>query len=192
MKRFERQFVLVAAALAVLATENFLLAGQIDPRKATASEDGKTLWYDCKDIGVEGKGWSDTQSYYDRLPARAEAKAPQRVWRLSHYCAGLCVPFLTDATTLQVRWTLLFTEIEKPHMPATGVSGVDLYAKGKDGQWRFVANGRPSGMSNTASFKLPVRSPVLAVSAALQRNQVDRDRYSQRHDDFNMRRRIES
>ena len=31
-----------------------------------------------------------------------------------------------------------------PHMPATGVSGVDLYAKDKAGRWQFVGNGRPN------------------------------------------------
>jgi len=113
------------------------------------------LWYDCKDLGVEGKGWTDVQSFYDRLPAHAQGKAPDTVWKLSHHSSGLRVRFTTDAPSLQVRWTLAFEEIGKPHMPATGVSGVDLYAKDKDGQWRFVQNGRPTAMSNTAGFKPP-------------------------------------
>ena len=41
------------------------------------------------------------------------------------------------------------------HMPATGVSGVDLYVKNKAGQWRFVFNGRPFAVSNTFSRPLP-------------------------------------
>ena len=45
-------------------------------------------------------------------------------------------------------------------MPATGVSGVDLYAKTKDGRWRFVGNGRPMGVSNTAVFTLPSAPPA--------------------------------
>ena len=42
-----------------------------------------------------------------------------------------------------------------PHMPATGVSGVDLYAKDKGGRWEFVGNGRPAAATNTASFAVP-------------------------------------
>ncbi len=32
-----------------------------------------------------------------------------------------------------------------PHMPTTGVSGVDLYSIDSDGQWRFYFGGYPSG-----------------------------------------------
>jgi len=39
-----------------------------------------------------------------------------------------------------------------PHMPATGVSGVDLYAKNDKGEWYFIGNGRPKGVENLASF----------------------------------------
>ena len=42
-----------------------------------------------------------------------------------------------------------------PHMPATGVSGVDFYAKTKGGRWEFVGNGRPAAGTNTASFAVP-------------------------------------
>ncbi|HND55740.1 MAG TPA: SGNH/GDSL hydrolase family protein, partial [Pirellulaceae bacterium] len=37
-----------------------------------------------------------------------------------------------------------------PHMPATGVSGLDLYVKLGDGKWHWLANGRPSAQTNTA------------------------------------------
>jgi len=33
----------------------------------------KTLWSDIRQFGVEGRGWDDTKSFYDRLPAKAEA-----------------------------------------------------------------------------------------------------------------------
>ena len=118
-----------------------------------AGQDGQIVWHDCKDIGIEGKGWSDTLSVYDRLPGSARGKAPKDVWELSHHSAGLCVRFTTDAASIQVRWTLLSAELAMPHMPATGVSGVDLYLEDAKGQWRFVGNGRPSGVSNTAAFE---------------------------------------
>jgi hypothetical protein len=39
-----------------------------------------------------------------------------------------------------------------PHMPATGVSGLDLYAKDADGKWRWLAIGRPTAQTNTATL----------------------------------------
>ena len=40
-----------------------------------------------------------------------------------------------------------------PHMPATGVSGLDLYAKADDGRWRWLAVGQPQGVrSNSATL----------------------------------------
>jgi lysophospholipase L1-like esterase len=123
---------------------------------ATAASADQTVWHDCKQIGVEGKGWTDTLSFYDRLPAKAEGKAPASVWSLSHHSAGLCVRFTTDAPSIQVRWTLLSGDASAmPHMPATGVSGVDFYAKTKGGRWEFVGNGRPAAGTNTASFAVP-------------------------------------
>jgi hypothetical protein len=40
-----------------------------------------------------------------------------------------------------------------PHMPATGVSGLDLYVKHTDGNWKWLAVGRPT--------KFPVNSVTL-------------------------------
>ncbi len=153
--------LVVVVCLMVFAGRASLHAGVIDPEKAAPSDDGKTLWYDCKDIGVEGKGWSDTQSFYDRLPARAKGMVSEKDWGLSHQTAGLCVRFSTDAPSLQVRWSLLNKDLAMPHMPATGVSGVDLYAKPKDGPWRFVQNGRPTGTTSTATFKPPAGAELL-------------------------------
>ena len=44
---------------------------------AAKVEDG-IAWYDVQDWGVEGKGWADTERYFDRLPAKAEGVVPRR------------------------------------------------------------------------------------------------------------------
>ncbi len=98
-----------------------------------------TRWYDVRSLTVEGMGWSDTKSFFDRLPARAEGVVRPPVWDLSHDSAGLCIRFTTDATSLQARWTVTSKRLAMPHMPATGVSGVDLYVKTEA---RAVAVGR--------------------------------------------------
>jgi lysophospholipase L1-like esterase len=122
---------------------------------------GSTVWHDVQTLGVEGKGWTDTKSFYDRLPAKAEGVVREPVWGLSRHSAGMCVRFVTDATELHARWTLTSDRLAMPHMAATGVSGLDLYVKGDDGRWRWLATGRPTeAPTNTARLvgDLPVGS----------------------------------
>ncbi|MGB0582082.1 MAG: SGNH/GDSL hydrolase family protein [Limisphaerales bacterium] len=104
----------------------------------------KIKWHDMKDFGIEGRAFDDTEVFYDRLPARAKKLVRTAVWNLSRDSAGMAVRFTSDATTIQARWELKDAGLDMPHMPATGVSGLDLYVKGDDGKWRWVANGRPT------------------------------------------------
>jgi lysophospholipase L1-like esterase len=138
-------------ALALIALASPLLAAgpAIDP--GTAKVDPKTgvHWYDVRALGVEGQGWTDTQAPFDRLPAKAEKTARPPVWGLSRHSTGLCVRFVTDATTIHARWTVTSKNLAMPHMPATGVSGLDLYVKTDKGKWQWVANGRPSTETTT-------------------------------------------
>ena len=99
-------------------------------------------WHAAPELGIEGKGWTDTKSFYDRLPARAENRVRSDVWNLSHDSAGMGVRFVTDATTIAARWNLRRNNLAMPHMPATGVSGVDLYMK-EQGSWHWLGNGLP-------------------------------------------------
>jgi lysophospholipase L1-like esterase len=120
----------------------------LDKSKAAKLDGDSNLWYDIRDLGVEGRGWSDTKSFYDRLPAKAEGVVRDPVWRLAQHSAGMCVRFVTDATTIHARWTLRSPSLAMPHMPATGVSGLDLYAKDGHGQWRWLGVGRPAQQTN--------------------------------------------
>ncbi len=101
-------------------------------------------WHDIKPLGVEGRGFDKTAVFFDRLPATAEKLVRSPVWSLSRHSAGMCVRFVTGATTLHARWTLRNERLAMPHMPATGVSGVDLYVRDNRGRWRWLACGRPT------------------------------------------------
>ncbi len=120
-----------------------------DPGKAAADPDEKTLWYDCSNCPVEGKGWPDTESFYDRLPSRANGKVTKDVWNLSHNTAGFCFRFTTDAESIKVRWTLS-GPLGMHHMPPTGASGFDLYARNEKGKWQFRGNGQPVQETNSS------------------------------------------
>jgi hypothetical protein len=120
-----------------------------------SEKDGKkseetTAWYDARLVGIEGQAFSDTKALYDRLPARAEKTVRPAVWGLSRNSAGLCVRFVTDARQISCRWSVTSTNLGMPHMPATGVSGVDLYARDDAGTWRWLAAGKPTAQTTTA------------------------------------------
>lgn len=123
----------------------------IDPDKGKPDEKAQVRWYDVRLLDVEGQGWSDLKAPFDRLPAKAEKTVRSAVWGLSRHSAGLMVRFTTDAETIKARWTLTSSRLDMPHMPATGVSGLDLYVKA-DNRWRWLGVGRPTAQSNTATL----------------------------------------
>src|SRR5215475_436723 len=85
--------------------------------------DGSNQWLDIRELGVEGRGWNDTKSFYDRLPARAEGVVRKPVWDLSRDSAGMCVRFVTDATEIRARWDLTDSWLYQQNATAIGVSG---------------------------------------------------------------------
>lgn len=107
------------------------------------AEPATTQWRDASLLEVEGKGWTDTAKFYDRLPARAEKQVRPPVWSLSRDSAGMCVRFQSDAESISVRWELRKEQLALNHMPASGVSGVDLYVK-DGGKWNWMATARPT------------------------------------------------
>jgi hypothetical protein len=108
-------------------------------------------WTDARQLTLEGQGWSETESPYDRLPAKAKGVVRDPVWNLSHHAAGLCVRFKTDSKSIAVNWSLTSPNLNMPHMPTSGVSGVDLYLRDSQGQWRWVSNGRPGKQQNNTA-----------------------------------------
>ena len=112
---------LVAIAVCALAAGRLVAADALGPATAKADADGVTLWYDVRALGVEGQGWQETKAPFDRLPANAEGVVRQPVWDLSRHAAGLCVRFVSDATTVSGRWALTSDKLAMPHVLATGV-----------------------------------------------------------------------
>lgn len=126
---------------------------RLDPAMAVPGANGELLWYDVKPLGLEGQGWPEVAHPFDRLPARAEGIVTDAVWSLSRNSAGLAVRFVCDSPTIAARWSLQVNRLAMNHMPATGVSGLDLYARTAAGGWRWIATGRPTAIeSNEATM----------------------------------------
>jgi len=120
---------------------------------AALSGSKNLVWRDARALTVEGKGWTNTFQFYDRLPKTAKGVVRGPVWGLSQDSAGMAVRFVTDSTEISARWTLRHTNLAMAHMPASGVSGLDLYTK-ENGKWHWVGAGRPN--------QFPTNEAVLA------------------------------
>jgi lysophospholipase L1-like esterase len=102
---------------------------------------------------IEGQAWPDeVKNRYDRLPARAEKMVRDQVWNLSTQGAGLMIRFRSNSGEIKVRYQV-GGKVSLPHMPSTGVSGVDLYAITNDGDWRWSTGKYAFGDTITYNFK---------------------------------------
>lgn len=86
---------------------------------------------------IQNQAWpEEIGKTYVRLPDRAEVNVRKPLWDLSRNSAGLSLFFVTDAPRITVRYTV-DGPLSMPHMPTTGVSGVDLYRVDSDGTEDF-------------------------------------------------------
>lgn len=144
-----RNFLRFSTATAAASLTAATAATAAETATAEATE---VSWHDVRDWGVEGKGWADseTEKYFDRLPARAKGVVRDPVWNLSRHSAGMLARFRTDASEIWVDYEVTSASLAMPHMPATGVSGVDLYAEDDEGRWSWLAVSRPTQVRTNA------------------------------------------
>lgn len=142
-----RRFVRSSIAGAAILNGARLFAQTATDTKTTAA----ITWHDVRDWGVEGRGFDDTEKYFDRLPKQAKGVVRDAVWSLSRHSAGMMVRFRTDATEIFADYKVTSPNLAMPHMPATGVSGLDLYAKDTDGRWKWVSVVRPTAQQMNLS-----------------------------------------
>ena len=114
-------------------------------------------WYDVSTWPLEGKGWTDTDVHYARIPARAQATVRDWIWMLGHHTAGLIAVFESDASEIRAQYTLMRKTfppstapeaLAKPGMAATAKSGLDFYAQDDEGHWRWLQVVEPTDVTN--------------------------------------------
>jgi lysophospholipase L1-like esterase len=106
---------------------------------------------------IDGQAWSgEMKDSLQRLPPRAQSLVRPPVWNLSKQPAGLFIRFFSNAPQIKVRYQIAGSP-SMPHMPSTGMSGVDLYAIDSDGNWHFCA-GRYS-FKDTVEYNFDKLSP---------------------------------
>ena len=88
---------------------------------------------------IAGQAWSgEVESIYHRFPSRAKESVKKGVWNLSRQSAGPSIRFWSNFDTINIKYKLKGF-IAFPHMPATGVSGVDFIVN------RMMENGSDAG-----------------------------------------------
>ncbi|MDL2266234.1 SGNH/GDSL hydrolase family protein [Parabacteroides sp. OttesenSCG-928-G07] len=101
-------------------------------------------WHNPMNAGmptVQNQGWTNEIGHtYTRLPERAKQSVREAVWNLSRNSAGLAIHFYTNTPEIRVRYAVS-ERTSMLHMPATGVSGIDLYSIDSDGNWNRCAGG---------------------------------------------------
>ena len=136
---------LLALSLGAGVFSNALSRSPLGSRSFNACrDDAAWTFHDAADMAIEGRGWSDVTRPFSRLPDRAQEHVREVVWKLAQDSAGLYVEFTTDATSLRFEVVLKDDALAMPHMPASGVSGLDLYARDVDGEWSWVRGTQPS------------------------------------------------
>lgn len=111
-------------------------------------------WHNVETWGVEGRILVDQerQRWFDRLPATAQSAVTPNVWNLSRDSAGMVARFRTNSPSIHVHYKLTKEKLAMPHMPATGVSGIDLYARDEAGKWKWVQVTSPAAQEVKAEI----------------------------------------
>lgn len=115
----------------------------------------QTKWYNPMDEAyptLQNQGFTlEIGKTYYRLPDRAEGKVTDPLWKLSRNSAGLALEFLTNADQIKFEYEVS-EPLDMPHMPSTGVSGVDLYSLDGDNNWKRHWGGYSFGDTVTYTF----------------------------------------
>lgn len=133
--------------------------------QATAFTD-KIAWHDASVLGVEGQGWKEgLLRTYDRLPAQAKEVVSRNIWNYSRESAGISVRFITDATTIHIRYALKSGNLSHGLGDFSNMagSGFDMYAlvpapKSSKMVWCWAGGNKPkkqSGISRLAHGLAP-------------------------------------
>ncbi len=104
--------------------------------KLSAQGQNDYVWHEIasEKTKFEGQGWSNIG--FNRLPDKAEKTVRDAVLSLSRNSAGLGMRFDTDSDSLIIEYQV-DGNLSMHHMPATGVSGIDLYVKNET-EWLWV------------------------------------------------------
>ena len=147
-------------AVALVAGSAFAQQNEIEKWDSRMALDNAVVtngvkWIDGKFLPIEGRAFDDVEHYYDRLPANVTTNVNGGVRSMKHHTSGMLFRFATDSKKLEFKWVPYNSSLSMDHMPATGVSGIDVYRwdAGK-GRWMYVKTGRIRDASKGGALSL--------------------------------------
>ena len=142
-----RRVIVVAAASLTVDAGVFAQQSEIakwDPNFAiqTAVVTNGVKWIDGKHLPIEGRAFDNVKHYYDRLPMGITTNVNRGVINMKYCTSGMLFRFATDSKKLDFKWTPFSSTLSMPHMPSTGMSGIDVYRwDAKKKRWMYVKTG---------------------------------------------------
>lgn len=126
----------------------YLLLFLCFPILVISQELKSTQYYGEDFFLLEGTDIPDSlkENRYDRLPLSYKELVREPVWELSKASAGMSIRFLSNSTSIRVKWTVL-NDFTMNHMAETGIKGIDLYFN-NEGNWQYLNTARPEGIDN--------------------------------------------
>lgn len=114
---------------------------------------GQHVFYGKAHFLLEGTSVpeQEKEGFYDRLPVALKGEVRAPVWELSKNSAGLSIRFLTNSSSIKVKWKLLLNKTMN-HMAETGIKGLDLYVRLPSNEWQYINTARPAGIENEFVF----------------------------------------
>ncbi len=152
------------------------------PAPAPAAAPAPELeWFDAKKFTVEGQGFRDVKSPWDRLPGRAEGVVRPEIWNLSRDAAGILVRFTASTTAIHARWSVTGKSLSGANATPITSSGLDLYARDDAGKWRWAGVGSPTKLPDNVGalitgmeakprefmLYLPLHNPVSSLEIGI-------------------------
>ncbi len=135
-----KQFVLLVIFFLLSPIQNFFLYAQ---------EKVELKYVDASEFELIGKGFTNTKSLYERLPASLEERLRSNLWKESTNSSGLAIRFRSNSSVIAAKWEVTLNRVYN-HMTPTATKGLDLYCL-VDGKWKFVKPARPSTKNKKSS-----------------------------------------
>lgn len=92
-------------------------------------------WHEAK--WANGLCETDSAHIFRRMPGYVQPLVTPGAWSQSVAAAGEFLHIKTNARAFLIKYTLVNKNFALPHMAATGMSGLDLYAKDANGVWNW-------------------------------------------------------
>ena len=160
-RRINMKMNTLMVAAAFVAGNAFAQQSEIakwDPNMAVKSAvvTNGVKWIDGRFLPIEGRAFDDVEHFYDRLPANVTTNVNAGVRSMKHHTSGMLFRFATDSKRLDFKWKPYRANLSMDHMPASGVSGIDVYRwDAKRNRWLYVKTGRITDAVKGGSLSVP-------------------------------------